>query len=285
MPVELADARDAVPGRVRGRRRRDRRRAEGRRVRRGSGARRRRVADRDACAAASSRAPTTGRAPATSSSAPAGRPRRRRLPLRAEADRHVPRAVDRARRREARLRREPPRPLVRPLTGSRSSSRPSSPSRSPPRSTRCSPSRRRARARGGRPGSTSRSSRSAYGVGSRPAAEHPRCRARVVEPGDPGQHERDEQRPPRHARSPDAGGGQAADGGGDRLGPRLQLAEVAGGDHDAALDRRLAEAGDEELARHDRGDHPRRERRPGRSARSASPARAACRPRVEQRAE
>ena len=42
VPVDSRDARDAVPGRVRGRRRRDRRRAEGRRVRRGRGARRRR---------------------------------------------------------------------------------------------------------------------------------------------------------------------------------------------------------------------------------------------------
>jgi len=47
-------------------------------------------------------------------------PRRRRLPLRAEAHRHVPGAVARPRRREAALRREPPRPLVQPLTLTRS---------------------------------------------------------------------------------------------------------------------------------------------------------------------
>ena len=42
-----------------------------------------------------------------------GRPRRRRLPLRAEADRRLPRALRRPRRREGPVRLEPPRPLVR----------------------------------------------------------------------------------------------------------------------------------------------------------------------------
>ena len=46
------------------------------------------------------------------------RPRRRRLPLGPEADRHVPRSRRRARRGEAALRREPPRPLVRRLARS-----------------------------------------------------------------------------------------------------------------------------------------------------------------------
>ena len=43
-----------------------------------------------------------------------GRPRRRRLLLRAEADRDVPRGIGGARRREEALRLQPPRPLVRP---------------------------------------------------------------------------------------------------------------------------------------------------------------------------
>ena len=43
------------------------------------------------------------------------RPRRRGLPLGAQADRHLPGAVRRPRRREGALRLEPPRPLVRPL--------------------------------------------------------------------------------------------------------------------------------------------------------------------------
>ena len=57
--------------------------------------------------------------------------------------------------------------------------------------------------------------------------------------------------------SPRAGGREAAEPGGDRLRPRLELPEVARGEDDAALDRRLAQTRDEHLAHDDRGDHPR----------------------------
>ena len=75
--------------------------------------------------------------------------------------------------------------------------------------------------------------------------------------------------PTRRRLVPRAGGGEAAERGGDRLRPRLQLPEVARRDHDAALDRGEPQAGDEELPRDDRRDHPAGEdalRRPGRSA-------------------
>src|SRR4029077_795159 len=91
------------------------------------------------------------------------------------------------------------------------------------------------------------------------AAEHARRRAGVVEPGDPREHDRDQEAPPRDGRAPDARSREAADRGGDRLRPRLALAQVARGDHDAALERREAETADEQLAADDRGDHPRRE--------------------------
>ena len=56
-----------------------------------------------------------------------------------------------------------------------------------------------------------------------------------------------------------ARGREPAGRGGDRLRPGLELAEVAGGDDDAALERRQPQAADQELARDDRGDHPGRE--------------------------
>ena len=95
VPVELADARDALPGRLRGRRRRHDRRAEGGRVRRGRRARGRRGVDRDAAgrrAAGRVRRPRlllhrVRRRPR--------RPRRHRLPLGPDADRRLPRAVQR----------------------------------------------------------------------------------------------------------------------------------------------------------------------------------------------
>ena len=61
--------------------------------------------------------------------------------------------------------------------------------------------------------------------------------------------------------APRAGRREPADGCGDRLRPRLQLPEVAGGDHDAALDRRLPKPGDQQLAGDDRRHHPGREDR------------------------
>ena len=99
----------------------------------------------------------------------------------------------------------------------------------------------------------------AWRLARRRAAQDARRRAGVVEAGDPRERDRDEQAPPRDAVAPDAGGGEAADRGGDRLRPRLQLAEVAGRDHDAALERGEPQAADEELAPDDRGDHPGRE--------------------------
>ena len=70
-PRRLEDARHAVPGCLRGRRRRDRRRAEGRRLLRASGESRRK-ADRRRLSAGHPPEPYDGLAPATSSSAPAG---------------------------------------------------------------------------------------------------------------------------------------------------------------------------------------------------------------------
>ena len=87
---------------------------------------------------------------------------------------------------------------------------------------------------------------------SRAGRKSARRAARVVEPGHPGQDDRDEQRPPGDAVAPRAGGREAAEARRDRLRPRLQLAEVARRDHDAALDRRLAQAGDQHLAHDDR---------------------------------
>ena len=104
----------------------------------------------------------------------------------------------------------------------------------------------------------------------RRAAQEPRGDARVVEARDPGQHERDEQRPPADVESLHApAAAKPAERGRDRLRPRLQLAEVARGQDDAALDRREPQAGDEELARR-------------RSPRPSTPAR--CRPRSASRA-
>ena len=52
---------------------------------------------------------------------------------------------------------------------------------------------------------------------------------------------------------------EAADRGRHRLRPRLQLAEVARLDDDAALDRGEAQPRDQDLAGDDRGHHPARE--------------------------
>ena len=139
-PGELADARDAVPRRVRGRRRRHRRACR----RRASSPRARRVSSPPSLIATL----RGGEQPGAVRRAGlllhrvrrrAGRPRRRRLPLRAEADRHLPRAVRGARRREARLRLEPPRPLVRRMSpiAVELDARAARP-RSPLRSRRCS---------------------------------------------------------------------------------------------------------------------------------------------------
>jgi acetyl-CoA/propionyl-CoA carboxylase biotin carboxyl carrier protein len=58
---------------------------------------------------------------------------------------------------------------------------------------------------------------------------------------------------------PRPGGGEAADRCGHGLRPRLELAEIARRDHDAPLQRREAEPGDQELTRNDPDDHPGRE--------------------------
>ena len=115
VPVDSRDARDRVPRRLRGRRRRHGGRAEGRRVRRGRGAGRRRGADRAIRSGGEHRrlrgpgscyiefgAGRIGRVDVDFLSGP-------------EADRHLPRARPASSRREAGLRLQPPRALVRPL--------------------------------------------------------------------------------------------------------------------------------------------------------------------------
>src|SRR5688500_1428578 len=59
----------------------------------------------------------------------------------------------------------------------------------------------------------------------------------VVEPREPGEHERDEHGPPGHLVREAAAGGEAAESRREGLRPRLQLAEVAGADDDPALER------------------------------------------------
>src|SRR5918996_6547821 len=81
----------------------------------------------------------------------------------------------------------------------------------------------------------------------------------IVESREPGEHDRDEHGPPGHLVRDAAAGGEPAETRGDRLRPGLELAEVARADHDAALERGQSEAGDEELAGDDGGDHPRRQ--------------------------
>ena len=72
----------------------------------------------------------------------------------------------------------------------------------------------------------------------RAVSQQARRSAGVVEARHPGEDQGDEQRPPRRPGAPCAGGGEAADCGRDRLRPRLQLAQVARVDDDAALERR-----------------------------------------------
>ena len=109
---------------------------------------------------------------------------------------------------------------------------------------------------GGRPGVALEPGGDAATTATPLAAEHPRRDARVVETRDPRQQGRDEERPPGDVGVPGARGLEPCEGRRDRLGPRLQLPEVARAHHDAALDRREAEAGDRDLPRDDRRDHP-----------------------------
>ena len=101
--------------------------------------------------------------------------------------------------------------------------------------------------------------------------------ARVVQAGHPGQHERDKERPPGDRSSIAPAAASPPRPTADRLGPGLELAEVAGLDHHPALEGREPQPGDEELARHDRCHHPGQGRRRHRSGRSATRARAPCR--------
>ena len=94
IPVDSRTLADAVPGRVRGRRRRDRRCAEGGRVRRRSGARRRGDTDRAMRSGGEPPAAYDGRGSCyIEFGVGPRRARRRRLPLGPEADRDVPGAV------------------------------------------------------------------------------------------------------------------------------------------------------------------------------------------------
>ena len=72
----------------------------------------------------------------------------------------------------------------------------------------------------------------------------------------PGHHAPATHPPPPARAAPRPGAGYPPHGRRDGLRPRFELAEIARRDDDAALERREAEAGDEELARDDRDDHP-----------------------------
>ena len=139
IPVDPATLRDALPGRLRGRRRRHRGRAEGRGLRGGRRARRRRDADRRARAAASRPAPYAGAAPVTSSSAAAGSAASTSTssPAPTPTGTFNPPSAELVAEKE-RLRLQPPRTLVRRLrrVGGLSSGR-SDLNRGPHRPERC----------------------------------------------------------------------------------------------------------------------------------------------------